>query len=165
MSLSKIKSTFYNNIRQLLAIFVLLVPLYGHSSGLCIDSFKEPLSLEQALSLKSLDEAQYQAILYINRIVKRIESTAKLTQRQEAIDHLAKTWDRLRQDERAFTHYIVTHFEKRLKNTLIDNPILRQRLYGPNSGTLFSVFNFHHQLPFVLLSLNLENISLKEASL
>ena len=165
MSLSKIKSTFYNNIRQLLAIFVLLVPVYGSSAGLCIDIFKKPLSLEQTLSLKNLEQAQHEALSYINRIVESISNTARLTERQEAVEHLAKTWDRLRQDDRAFTLFIVTHFEKRLKNTLVDKPIIRQRLYGPNGGTLFSVFNFHHQLPFVLLSLNLENISLKEVSL
>ena len=165
MSLSKIKSTFYNNIRQPLAIFVLLLPIYCSSAELCIDTFNKPLSLEQALSLKDLEEAQHQALIYINRIVESISNTARLTERQQAVEQLAKTWDRLRQDDRAFTLYIVTHFEKRLKNTLIDKPIIRQRLYGPNGGTLFSVFNFHHQLPFVLLSLNLENISLKEAVL
>ncbi|MCH2534855.1 MAG: hypothetical protein MK008_10475 [Bdellovibrionales bacterium] len=148
-----------------MAIFVLLLPIYSVSAQLCIDSFKKPLSLEQALSLENLNEAQQQALLYINRIAKRIISTTQLNQRQESIAHLAKSWDRLRQDDRAFTQYIVTHFEQRLKNTLLDMPIVRQRLYGPNEGTLFTVFNFHHQLPFVLLSLSLENISLKEAPL
>ena len=161
MSLGKIKSTFYNNIRHLLAIFVLLISTPAYSQ-LCIDSFQTPMKLEQILNINDLETAQLKAYEHINRLAKGLLNSKSLQQRQSLTDKLATVWDRLRHDERAFTYSIMGHFEKRLKASLIDAPIVRQRLYGHQIGSMFSILNFHYQLPFVLISLKIENITLKE---
>lgn len=151
-----------------LAAIVLLMPNIAFSIN-CIDIFKVPQSLETLFTLEDIDQIQYHSLQHINMLANKINNSKDPTEKKVYISQLQqswdmiKSWDRLRNYNILITEQIIAHFEKRLKLTITNSPALVERLYGDRTqNSSFSTLNFDYQLPFILDSLKIANMTLKE---
>ena len=149
---------------------MLTVPSFAFSKQ-CIDTFRQPLMIESILKLDDIDHIQELSLLYIAQLANNIYHSRDFQERnahQKQLElswNAIKSWNNLRSFDVVLTETIVKHFETRLKATVLNNPNLRQRVYGnQNLNSSFSILNFHYHLPFVLETLKAENLTLKEVS-